>query len=117
MGAIAQVTRHRELFDQDGNKVVEATVTFTGTYATGGDTLSPALFGMTEVRELWQSGGAFATSAYNHAVPGSGATTQGQLVLAGTGVAPLVQVWSGGTQVANATSLTTRQHRIRLVGR
>jgi hypothetical protein len=116
MGAISQVSRQRELFDQDGNKVVEAVIGFTGTYATGGDTLSPALFGMTEVRGMYQSCGSIGTNdPFAHTAPTTAA--HGALVLSGTTTAPLVQVWAAGAQVANGVSLTARQARVRIVGR
>jgi len=51
MGAVALSNRVRGV-THDGRRFVEATVTFSGSYATGGDTLALTALGMSEVRRI-----------------------------------------------------------------
>lgn len=87
---------------EGANSVVYADLTFSGTYATGGETLTPAAFGLSVIKSVDATVSNMSTTA-------SAATflrSSGKLRL----VAP------AGTEVANATSLTGVTAQVRVVG-
>jgi hypothetical protein len=87
---------------------VTADVTFSSSYATGGDTVPLGQLGLQGVVSVHVRGGVLADSAQ---VPSRSyaPTVHGvQVVLAGTVAAPKLKAYSGSTsEVANATNLST----------
>jgi hypothetical protein len=106
MGAVA-ITRKQELGGlglEQGKRYVRCTLTPTGTYATGGDTIPPLTLGLKNVTEMFlclkgKVGGIAVVPSTMAARPS----------LSGTATVPLIQ-WHVGsgtpTEVANATNLT-----------
>ena len=84
------------------NSVRYADLAFSGTYATGGETLVPADYGLSTIEAV----DADVTNLSATAVNAVFNRTTGKLIL----VAP------AGTQVANATSLTNVTASVRVVG-
>lgn len=84
------------------NSVRYADIAFSSTYATGGETLVPADYGLASIEAV----DADVTSLSATAVNAVFSRTTGKLIL----VAP------AGTQVANATSLTGITASVRVVG-
>lgn len=85
---------------------VLADVTFSSSYATGGDTVSPAKLGLAEIIEAQVHTGTLAsdTGRTTAFVPNSHGI---QAVLAGTRAAPKLKAFQGTTsEVANATNLS-----------
>lgn len=82
-------------------RAVRGTITFSASYATGGDTLAPAACGLTQVVAILVD----ATRAVE--LPNrSGLSVE----LGGTTLAPTVLAFdANNTQVANATDLSARQ--------
>lgn len=82
-------------------RAVRGTITFSNSYATGGDTLAVATAGLTQVVGLLVDA-TRATELPNR----SGLTVE----LGGTTLAPTVLAFdTNDTQVTNATDLSTRQ--------
>jgi hypothetical protein len=85
-------------------RTVECDVTFSTSYATGGDTLTPATFGLRQIDDVHVL--AFLTKGPT----GGGKLSSAvgiQPVLAGTIAAPLLQAYYNGAQVTAATNLST----------
>lgn len=84
------------------DSTVYADVTFSGTYATGGETLTPDSFGLSVIKDVTATVSSLSTvtnvATFDRAT--------GKLIL----VAP------AGTQVANSTSLTGVTAKVRVVG-
>lgn len=81
-------------------RTVECDVTFSTSYATGGDTFSPATVGLRQVDDVHVLG--FKKK------DGTTITSVGiQPVVAGTSTAPLLQAWYNGAQVPNTTNIST----------
>lgn len=95
-------------------KIVEADVTFSASYATGGDTLTPAALGLRHVREVLVPSHHLVTKkAVATAASRAGKTVE----LAGTSAAPLLKVYdTANTEVTNATNLSTITLRLRFCG-
>lgn len=94
-----------------GYRSVSADVTFSASYATGGDTFPIATLGLSQVYQLLtvdgtMADGSGANSASRVYVPNPHGI---QVVLNGTPIAPTLKAFSGATtEVANATNLSTR---------
>jgi hypothetical protein len=84
------------------NSAVYADLAFSGTYATGGETLVPAAFGLNNIESVSADVTNLSATAINAVFD----RATGKLVL----VAP------AGTQVANATSLTGVTASVRVLG-
>lgn len=84
------------------NSAVYATLTFSGTYATGGETLVPADFGLATIKAVDATVSSMTTAA-NVA---SFLTSTGKLRL----------VVPAGTEVANGASLTGVTATVRVLG-
>lgn len=109
MGAITFTNRTDHVI---GNKrVVEATATFSASYATGGDTITPRALGLSQIDDVTVLGAAKDSK-------GATVTQQGRsIAVAGTPTAPTFKVYSGSTsEVANATNLSTVAVRVRIFG-
>lgn len=87
---------------EGANSAVYATLTFSGTYATGGETLVPASLGLTTIKDVVATVSSMSTAA-NVA---SFLASSGKLRL----VAP------AGTEVANGASLTGVTATVRVLG-
>lgn len=90
----------------DNKRVVVADVTFSSSYATGGDTFALSSIGLHDLGSAWCEAGAFSASASGGYTPtGSGL----QVVLAGTTSAPKLKVFNGSsTEVSAATDLSAK---------
>lgn len=90
---------------RDGNlAVVEADVTWAGTYSTGGDTLAPGKLGLRHIDD------ASVVAKVGSAAHGY------QVVLAGTRSAPKLKLYFGAnTELADATA-TAQTIRMRFKG-
>lgn len=87
------------------SKVVDATVTFSASYATGGDTFLPGQLGLNRVAMISQPADT------NTAAHGA------QIVLGGTPSAPTLKVFRGSNaEVAAATNLSTLVVRLQFHG-
>lgn len=108
MGAVAISNREDDI--QDNKRVVEADVTFSASYATGGDTLSKSALGLTQIDD------ARVLSLKNR--KGVALTPHGrQIVLGGTAAAPTLKLYAGsGSEVAAASNNSTVVARVRFVG-
>lgn len=106
MGAVA-ITNKQELGGlglAQGKRYVRCTLTPTGTYATGGDTIPPLSLGLKNVTEM-----LVVTKGTVAGRPAVLSTMAARPSLAGTATVPLLQ-WHVGSatpaEVANATNLT-----------
>lgn len=108
MGALAFSNREDDV--QGGKRVVEADVTFSSSYATGGDTISKAQLGLTQIDD------AQLLSLKNR--KGGTLTAHGrQVQLGGTAAAPTLKLYAGtGSEVANASNNSTVVARVRFLG-
>ena len=95
------VTVYREEVE-GANSAVYADLAFTGTYATGGETLTPAVFGLSRIHAV----DADVTSATATAITATYNRTTGKLLLK----AP------AGTEVANGTAHTAVTVSVRVLG-
>jgi len=84
------------------NSAVYATVTFSGTYATGGETITAASLGLNNIESLTADVTSLSATAIN------------AVYLASTGKVALVA--PAGTEVANSTSLTGVTATVRALG-
>jgi len=107
MGAVV-ISKKQELGGiglEQGKRYVRCTITPSGTYATGGDTIPPLSLGLVNITEMFlcvkgKVGGTAIVPSTMGARPS----------LAGTAKVPLIQWHIGSatpTEVANATNLTT----------
>ncbi len=115
MGTVALTNRFD---DVSGNKrVVEATLALSASYATGGDTLSPATLGLKQVTSAEVLSGPVASYKDRRgALLPAVATSARNLRVAGTPGAVLVQAYSGTTEVVAATDLSNQTYRVRFHG-
>jgi hypothetical protein len=106
MGAVAlNVVKQDVVGDK---RAVVADVTFSSSYATGGDTVSLGNLGLREVDEAHVLTGTFAPSAIQASKAYAPNAHGVQVVLAGSPTAPKLKVFQGTTsEVANATNLST----------
>lgn len=108
MGAVA-VANVMPMGSLGGYRAVSADVTFSSSYATGGDTVALSGLGLQNVYSVMTDGGQMTDTAQ---IPSKGRSpnTHGvQVVLGGSASAPKLTAYSGATsEVANATNLSTR---------
>lgn len=120
MGA-AVVTSRKEAGRIDNRRIVEANIALSASYATGGDTLSPAAFGLRHIVQIMES--SHDANGSGRPVGGKAAATTARQVgasiaLGGTSAAPTILAYDAqGTEVANATNLSARgPFRVRVIG-
>lgn len=108
------IANRREGVSVEGFRVVEVDVTFSSSYATGGETISPSLLGLKEVRQILVP---------SHKLGGQGVVTAANLKtgktvsLTGTASAPTLSLWeTANTEVANATNVAAVVQTIRFLG-
>lgn len=98
-------------------RTVEATVTFSSSYATGGETLTLTDIGMDVVREVYVFGGGddATPSQFWDATPSS---PKGYVVQvdASTPTAPKLQVFGPSGEVTNGTDLHSFQPTVMFYG-
>lgn len=113
MGATAVTAKVVKI--SGNNKTVEALVTFSASYATGGDTVSLVTdLGMTEVNSITVPSHRFDGVAVTAAQAQTGKSVQ----LAGTNKVPLLKLYDTAlTQVSNATDQSGVAIVIRFVGK
>jgi len=106
MGACTFVPASGAIADEahsvyEGFRVVRGHVTFSASYATGGDTLPLASIGLQEIRKVMVDGGTLT--------PGFGDTSGLSVTLGGTPQAPTLLGFDAlNTQLTAATNNTTR---------
>lgn len=89
-----------------GRRKVFGTITFSASYATGGDTLVMSTLPFDRVTDILVEAGPLAP-----------ASPSGRAIkLAGTRTVPLVQLWSAGSQAANASDQSAIAIPVRIVG-
>lgn len=89
-----------------GRRQVSGTVTFSASYATGGDTLVMTTIPFDRVTDVIIEAG-----------PDAPASPSGRAIkLAGTATTPLLQLWSAGSQAANASNQSTVAIPVRIIG-
>jgi uncharacterized Zn-binding protein involved in type VI secretion len=112
LGAVTFTNRTEHVVNN--KRAVEATATFSASYATGGDTVSPTALGFRQIDEVHIiSGGTAALDSRGVAVAQQGRS----IGLGGTASAPTFKAYSGSTaEVANATNLSTVAVRVRIYG-
>jgi hypothetical protein len=96
-------------------KVVEADITFSGSYATAGDTLAVAALGLDRVDEV-------SVPSHHLVTRKPVATTSSQagksFQLGGTSTAPKLLAYdAANTEIANATNLSGVTVRLRFFGK
>lgn len=97
--------KHGKTTTPTSRQVVRGTITFSASYATGGDTLALGPTGLREVREI------LVDPTMSTGNPGL------SVRLGGTAVAPTVLAYDAtDTQVPNATNLATRIVGVWLMG-
>lgn len=110
MGAVS-VSNVSQAQPHGNRRSVTANVVFSSSYATGGDTITPAQVGLQVIYEVWESQGQFADSPVTAATAFTPNTHGLQVVLTGSTTAPKLKALAGaaGTpaEVANATNLST----------
>lgn len=91
-----------------GLRSVTADVTFSSSYATGGDTITPASLGLQHVVSATLPAGTLQASQQIPSTVYTPAAHGVQAVLAGSLTAPKLKAYQGSTsEVANATNLST----------
>lgn len=112
MGAVT--VANKDYGSSPRGKVVEADVTFSASYATGGDSIALTLLGLRGVREVVVPSHNIRTrKAVADAASQAGKTVQ----LGGTETVPLLKLYETAlTQVANATNTSTVVLRLRFIG-
>ncbi len=91
-----------------GYRVVRGTLTFSASYATGGDTIPLATVGLQEIRKVLVDSDLIA---------GFGNTSGLSVNLGGTPQAPTLIAFDAlNTQVPNATNMATRNVPVWLLG-
>lgn len=89
-----------------GRRQVSGTITFSNSYSTGGDTLVMTSLPFDRVTDILVEAG-----------PSAPASPSGRAIrLAGTLTAPLLQLWSAGSQAANASNQSTVAIPVRIIG-
>lgn len=98
----------------DNRRVVECDITFSSSYATGGDTVSIAALGLSRVDDVHVLAGVRADGT---AVPAAQLTGV-QVLLGGTPLAPKLVLYSGSAaEVANASNNSTKTVRVWFIGK
>lgn len=113
MGAVA-ITNRTPGSSVGRERVVEADVAFSASYATGGDTIDPRALGLRAIKQITVPSHNIRTGK-----PTTAALMQSGLSvnLGGTETAPLLLAYdASGTQVAAATNLSARTLRVRFLG-
>lgn len=111
MGAVTIANRREDV--EKNKRVVECDVTFSASYATGGDTVSPALLGLRQVDRVSVPSHNVDGVAVSNAQAQAGKTFQ----LGGTASAPTLKAYdAAATEIANATNLSTITRRLRFIG-
>ena len=120
MGAVV-VTSRKEAGRLDNRRVVEANLALSASYATGGDSLSPAALGLRHIVQI--SEGSHDANGSSRPVGGKAAATTARQVgasiaLGGTSAAPLILAYDAqGVEVANASNNSARgPFRVRVIG-
>lgn len=115
MGAVTVTNRYDDVV---GNKrVVECDLALSASYATGGDTLSPASVGLRQIDAVSVLSGPVATFKDRRGnTLAAQATSSRYIRTAGTASAPVFQAFSGTTEVTAATNLANQVYRVRLFG-
>lgn len=91
----------------DNKRVIKGMLTFSTSYATGGDSFALGQTGLREITDLLVIGNAAAS------FPSAGLS----IALAGTKVAPLILAFdAANTEVPNATNLAARTVLVYLIG-
>lgn len=112
MGAVSVSDRAQGRADK--YKVVEADVTFSNDYATGGDTVAVADLGLRQVLEILIPSHDLITKK---AVATTSSRAGKTLELGGTSLAPTLKVHdSANTEVSAATNLASVTIRVRFLG-
>lgn len=121
MGAVS-VTNRKEAGRYDNRRVVEADLALSASYATGGDTLSPAALGLRHIVQIEEtshspngSGRPVGGKAVANLAAQSGASLQVDLT---STAAPKIKLYDAqSTEIANATDLAARgPFRVRVIG-
>lgn len=96
-------------------KVVEADITFSGSYATSGDTVAVSALGMRRVDEISIPSHHLVT----HKTVATASSQAGKTIqLGGTSSAPKLLAYdAANTEIANATSLSGVTIRVRFFGK
>lgn len=96
--AVTQVVTTRRITVEGDRKQVEADLTFSGTYVTGGHAITAAQFGLSVIDGIQQIGGVGA-AIYDHV----GATMR-------------LYVSTTGAEVANGGDPAAQKARVRVIG-
>lgn len=96
--AVTQTVTVRRMVVEGDRKQVEADLTFSGTYATGGHAVTAAQFGLTTLEGIQQIGGVGA-AIFDHV----GSTMR-------------LYVPTTGAEVANAADPAAQKARVRVIG-
>ena len=113
MGAVSVANRRYSVLDN--KRVVQADVTFSASYATGGDTVSPAALGLLNVTGVSRR----SHQLLDPSVPIVQANLDGgvSVHLAGTAAAPLLKCYTAdGVEQVNATNQATVVETLVFVG-
>lgn len=115
MGAVSVTVVSKGI--SNSQRTVDADVTFSASYSTGGDTIAPSQVGLSQIEEAHVIGGKLdpsrSAASFTPNLHGI------QPVLAGTPSAPTLKAFKGSNvEVTAATNLSTSGAvRIRLQGR
>lgn len=112
MGAVTVANKSQGV--RDHRKAVEADVTFSASYATGGDTLALGLLGLKGLTEVMVPSHHLIT---RKAVATTASRAGKTVELGGTVSAPTLKVYdTANTEVTAATNLGTVVLRLRFLG-
>lgn len=118
MGTIAVTALHQGV--QDNRRVVEATVTGSDSYATGGDTIPLSTLGLNRIIaiDLPSHGrGGARTAMQGAAISDAQAQTGKSVQLGGTVLIPKLKYFdTANTEVSAAADLSGVTHVIRFIG-
>lgn len=95
----------------DSKRAVTADVTFSSSYATGGDTLSPASLGLKAVTSAFTMSGSFGRTASSGFTPAGNGL---QVVMIGSQTAPTLQVFNGSVSEVSATTDLSAKPAVRI---
>jgi hypothetical protein len=116
MAAITTVTIKRTFCVND-QRYVEAEITGPASYTTGGDALAASLFGLSELRDLYQVCSATTYDAVTLSTLGNHGRSLRLINTRAVGTkTPLLQQFVNGAEVANATNTSTAVIRVIAVG-
>lgn len=112
MGAVTFATVQHGV-TTNGKRVVEAVVTFSNSYATGGDTLALGSLGLKRIDEVHVPSHRLDGLAVSDAQAQTGLSLQ----LGGTVAAPTLKAYvTANTEQTNATNQSTVAQVVRFVG-